>query len=91
MFGKLSDAHKLFNKGGDNHSFFRKVSNTARKIDNSVAKVGNFLSNTANTLGYGGVGSVINKGVDVVHKIRNHLEKAIKAPVGDIRKEHNYA
>ncbi len=89
LFSKISEgATKLFHKIGNENHLFRKISNTARKIDNTVAKVGRFLVPTANHFGYHGIGSLISNGVDSVHQIRNNLEKAIKEPVSDIRKNH---
>jgi hypothetical protein len=89
LFSKISEgATKLFQKMGQENHLFRKISNTARKIDNSVAKVGRFLVPTAHRLGFGSVGNFLSNGVDTVHAIRNDLEKAIKDPVSDIRRNH---
>ncbi len=89
LFTKISEgATKLFHKMGQENHLFRKINNTARKIDNSVAKVGQFLVPTAHYLGFHGVGNLIANGADTVHAVRNHLEKAIKEPVNDIRKNH---
>jgi hypothetical protein len=91
MFKKLSDVPKLFNKISSNKNvIFRKAMNTGRQIDNSVARVGHFLTNTANSLGLRPIGSAIQSGVNAVHNIRNNLEKAIKAPISEIR-HSNYA
>ncbi len=49
---------------------------------------GQFLVPTAHYLGFHGVGNLIANGADTVHAVRNHLEKAIKKPVSDIRKNH---
>jgi hypothetical protein len=89
LFNKISEgASRLFNKIGNENNLFRKINNTARKIDNSVTKVGQFLVPTLNHFGYHGIGSLIANGADSVHQIRNNLEKAIKEPISDIRKNH---
>ncbi len=87
LFRKIEDGAKYFTKMGNTDKLFRKISNTGRKIDNSVARVGNFLINTSNSLGLNPISSAIKKGVDIVHSTRNNLEKAIKEPIGDVRKE----
>jgi hypothetical protein len=87
LFSKISEgATKLFHKLGNENHLFRKINNTARKIDNTVAKVGQFLVPTAHYLGFHGAGNLIASGADTVHEIRNNLEKAIKEPVDNIRK-----
>jgi hypothetical protein len=86
FFSKLSEAPKLFSKLYNDPHLFRKIGNTARKIDNSVARVGHFLANTAKNVGLGSLASPISTAVDTVHKVRNGLEKAVKAPIGEVRK-----
>ncbi len=89
LFSKISEgATKLFNKIGNENHLFRKINNTARKIDNSVAKIGQFLVPTAHHFGFHGAANLIANTADSVHAVRNHLEKAIKEPVSDIRKNH---
>jgi hypothetical protein len=87
LFSKLYEAPKLFSKFVNDPSLFRKVGNTARKIDNSIARVGNFLVGTAKNIGLGGFAPAITDVVDRVHKVRNGLEKAINAPIDEVRQD----
>ncbi len=92
LFRKIEDGAKYFTKMGNTNTLFRKIENTGRKIDNSVARVGNFLINTSKSLGLPNpVASTIQQGVNLVHNtrtgIKNNLEKAIHAPLSDVRKE----
>ena len=85
LFQKVSQgATALFNKVSD-PSFLRKVGNTSRKIDNSVARVGSFLTPVLNSVGLNSVSNLINKGVNTSHLIHNSLEKAISAPMDNVR------
>jgi phosphohistidine swiveling domain-containing protein len=85
LFKKLGEAPKLFSKVFNDPTLFRKISNTARKIDNSVARVGNFLTSTAKNIGLGSIAPRISGVTDAVHNIRNGLEKAISAPINEVR------
>ena len=87
LFQKLNEVPKFFSKIYNDSNLFRKINNTARKVDNSVARVGNFLVNTANNVGLGRFAPAITDVVDRVHKVRNGLEKAITAPIGEVRHE----
>ena len=83
MFNKVGNSSKLFNKVGNDGKIFNKISNTARKIDNSVMRVGAFIKPVADVVGMGGY---VNSAVNDVHAIRNGLEKAIKTPINDLRR-----
>ena len=83
MFNKVGNSSKLFNKVGNDGKIFQKISNTARKIDNSVMRVGAFIKPVADVVGMGGY---VNSAVNDVHAIRNGLEKAIKTPINDLRR-----
>ncbi len=87
LFSKLYEAPKMFSKLINDPTLFRKVGNTARKIDNSIARVGNFLVGTAKNIGLGAFAPAINDVVNKVHNVRSSLEKAIKAPVNEIRED----
>jgi hypothetical protein len=78
---------KLFSESNA-PTLFRKVSNTARKADNSIQRIGGFLANTAGALGQHAIANGIKSGLGVVHNIRGSLQKAIHAPLGDIKKEN---
>jgi len=84
LFNKLGNTSKLFTKVGNDGTLFRKIDNTARKFDNSVMRVGAFIKPVADVMGMGGY---VNSAVNDVHAIRNGLEKAIKTPVNDLRKQ----
>jgi hypothetical protein len=88
LFQKLGEAPKLFSKMYNDSTLFRKIGNTARKIDNSVARVGDFLVNTAKNIGLGGFAPAITGVTNAIHKVRNGLERAIKAPIGQIRQNN---
>ena len=83
MFNKVGNSSKLVNKVGNDGKIFNKISNTARKIDNSVMRVGAFIKPVADVVGMGGY---VNSAVNDVHAIRNGLEKAIKTPINDLRR-----
>jgi hypothetical protein len=87
LFQKLGEAPKMFSKLYNDPHLFRKVTNTARKVDNSIARVGNFLVNTAKNIGLGGFAPAITGVTNAVHRVRNGLEKAIKAPISEIKHE----
>ena len=83
LFNKLGGSTKLFTKVGNDGTLFRKIGNTARKIDNSVMRVGAFIKPVADVVGMGGY---VNSAVNDVHAMRNGLEKAIKTPINDLRR-----
>jgi hypothetical protein len=99
LFNKIEHhAGKLFNKAMGSNGIFNKVNEYARKADNSVARVGHFIRPIASHFGLGDVVSgAVNRVHDVAsnirnanNSIRNGLERAVKAPIGDIQKS-NYA
>ena len=99
FFNKVQqDASKLFNKAVGQNGIFNKVNELARKTDNSIQRVGNFIRPLAAQVGFDGVvKSGLNrihdmrmKGTDAVNTIKNSLEKAVKAPMGQIMST-NYA
>lgn len=83
LFSKIGNSTKLFGKMGNDGNLFRKFDNTARKVDNSVMRVGAFIKPVADMAG---LGSYVNDAVNGTHAIRNGLEKAIKTPVNDLRR-----
>jgi len=84
LFSKAQSVKPLlFGKVKSGNGLFGKIDDTARKIDNSVMRVGAFIKPLADNFG---LGSYVRDGVNEVHAIRNGLEKAIKAPVNDLRK-----
>ena len=99
LFNKVSQgAGKLFTKAMGKNGVFNKVNEYARKADNSVQRVGNFIRPIANHFGLGdvvknGMNQVHNmrmQGTNAVNTIKNGLERAVKAPMGDITRS-NYA
>jgi hypothetical protein len=85
LFRKVKNTSRLFGKVLQDPNLFRKISNTARKTDNSMARIGNFLVDTANQFGLSPVASGIKNVVNGTHIIRNNLEKAVRAPIGQVQ------
>ena len=98
FFNKMSNsAGRLFNKATSKGGIFDKVNVALRKGDNTVQRVGAFIRPIADKFGLGDVvGGAVNKfsalatqGRDLNRDIRNNLERAVKAPISDIKS--NYA
>lgn len=99
LFNKIEHhAGRLFNKAVGTNGIFSKVNEFTRKGDNTVQRVGHFLRPMASQFGLGGVVSgAVNRVHDIAtkirdtnHNIQNGLERAVRAPIGDIHKS-NYA
>jgi len=98
FFNKLGNsAGRLFNKATNKGGIFDKINVALRKGDNTVQRVGAFIRPIADQFGLGDVvGGAVNKfstlatkGRDLNRDIRNNLERAVKAPMSDIKS--NYA
>ena len=98
FFNKIGNsAGRLFNKATSKGGIFDRVNVTLRKGDNTVQRVGAFIRPIADQFGLGDVvGGAVNKfsalatqGRDLNRDIRNNLERAVKAPMSDIKS--NYA
>jgi hypothetical protein len=85
LFTKNISNQRLFNKQGQQPTFFNKIGTLARQGDNTIARVGNFLSSSARSIGLHPFAGAIDAGVKTVHDIRNNLEKSIKNPVSELR------
>ncbi len=83
FFNKVNQgANKLFNKINQNAPvLLRKIDNTAQRMTSAIAP-------TLQQYGFDTAANAVNGINNDVHQIRNNLERAIKAPVSDLRKQY---
>ncbi len=83
FFNKVNQgANKLFNKINQNAPvLLRKIDNTAQRMTSAIAP-------TLHQYGFDAAANAVNGINNDVHQIRNNLERAIKTPVSDLRKQY---
>ncbi len=83
LFNKVNQgANRLFNKINQNAPvLLRKIDNTAQRITSGIAP-------TLSQYGFDAAANSVNGINNDVHQIRNNLERAIKTPVSDLRKQY---
>ncbi len=83
LFRKLDQgANKLFNK------INQSAPTLLRKIDNTAQRLTSAISPTLSQYGFDTAANAVNGINNDVHQIRNNLERAIKTPVSDLRKQY---
>ncbi len=83
LFRKLDQgANKLFTKINQNAPVL------LRKIDNTAQRLTSAISPTLSQYGFDAAANAVNGINNDVHQIRNNLERAIKTPVSDLRKQY---
>jgi hypothetical protein len=85
MFSKIGQkASRLFQKAN------QTIPPMFRKIDNSLQRVSSFAQPVLKQFGYGGIADAIGAAQRGLHNTRttinNNLERAIKTPVNDLRR-----